>query len=76
MSRTSTYLLALNSTICGFFILRFYFLSHFLSDTRTVRNDVVQGSARFRQVWKPELLEDWGFEDLRLGIYGIDDFWD
>lgn len=43
MSRISTYLLALNSAICGFFFIHFFFLGHFLSDTRTVRNDVVQG---------------------------------
>lgn len=43
MGRTSTYLLALNSAICGFFIIRFYFLGNFLSDTRTLRTDVLQG---------------------------------
>jgi len=43
MSRTSTYLLGLNSLICGYFIIHFFFLGGFLSDTRTVRNDVVQG---------------------------------
>jgi len=43
MSRTSTYLLVLNSVICGFFIIRSFFLGHFFTDSRTVRNDVVQG---------------------------------
>jgi hypothetical protein len=43
MSRTSNYLLALNGGICGFFIIRFYILGNYLSDTRTVRNDILQG---------------------------------
>lgn len=43
MGRISTYLLALNSAICGFFIIRFFFFGHYLTDTRTVRTDVVQG---------------------------------
>src|SRR6266496_5764991 len=43
MNRTSTYLLVLNSVICGFFIINSFFLGHFFTDTRTVRNDVVQG---------------------------------
>ena len=43
MSRTSTYLVALNSVICSFFIFYSFFLGHFFADSRTVRNDVVQG---------------------------------
>jgi hypothetical protein len=43
MSRTSTYLLAFNSVICGFFIIYAFFLGHFFTESRTVRNDVVQG---------------------------------
>src|SRR6185369_6086322 len=43
MSRTSTYLVALNGVICGFFIINAFFLGHFFTDARTVRSDVVQG---------------------------------
>jgi len=43
MSRTSTYLVALNSAICGFFVIHSFFFGHFFTDSRTVRNDVVQG---------------------------------
>jgi hypothetical protein len=43
MSRISTYLLALNVAICGYFFIHFFFLGHFFTDPRTVRNDVVQG---------------------------------
>jgi hypothetical protein len=43
MSRTSTYLLALNGVICGYFFIHFFLLGHFFTDPRTVRNDVVQG---------------------------------
>jgi hypothetical protein len=43
MSRTSTYLVALNGVICGFFIIYSFFLGHFFANSRTVRNDVVQG---------------------------------
>ena len=39
MNRTSTYLLVLNSAICGFFIIHLFFFPQ----SRTVRNDVVQG---------------------------------
>jgi hypothetical protein len=38
-NRTSTLLLAFNSAICGFFFIRLFFFDQ----TRTVRNDVVQG---------------------------------
>jgi len=43
MSRISTYLVILNGVICGFFIIYSFFLGHFFTGTRTVRNDVVQG---------------------------------
>jgi len=43
MSRTSTYLVVFNGGICGFFIIRSFFLGHFFTDSRTIRNDVVQG---------------------------------
>lgn len=43
MSRTSTYLAALNGVICGFFIIYSFFLGHFFTSSRTIRNDVVQG---------------------------------
>jgi hypothetical protein len=43
MSRTSTYLLTLNGAICVFFIIHSFFLGHFFTAARTVRNDVVQG---------------------------------
>lgn len=39
MSRTSTYLAALNGLICGYFLVNLFFVAH----SRTVRNDVVQG---------------------------------
>jgi len=39
MGKTSTYLAIFNGTICGFFIIRLFFFPQ----TRTVRNDVVQG---------------------------------
>jgi hypothetical protein len=38
-NRTSTFLLAFNSAICGIFFIRLFFFPQ----TRTVRNDVVQG---------------------------------
>jgi hypothetical protein len=38
-SRTSNILTALNGTICGLFLIRLFFFAQ----TRTVRNDVVQG---------------------------------
>jgi hypothetical protein len=43
MSRTSTYLLVMNSLIVGFFIIYSFILGHFFTGSRTVRNDVVQG---------------------------------
>jgi hypothetical protein len=39
MSRTSTYLTALNSVICGYFFIHSFFFEH----SRMVRSDVVQG---------------------------------
>jgi hypothetical protein len=39
MSRTSTYLTALNSVICGYFFIHTFFFEH----SRMVRSDVVQG---------------------------------
>jgi hypothetical protein len=39
LSRTSTYLTVFNGLICGFFFIRLFFFPQ----TRTVRNDVVQG---------------------------------
>ena len=39
MNRTSTFLAALIGVICGFVIIRLFFFA----DSRTVRNDVVQG---------------------------------
>jgi len=42
-SRTSTYLLVFNSVICGFFFIYSFFLGHFFTGSRTIRNDVVQG---------------------------------
>ena len=38
-NKTSTYLLVFNGAICGFFFIRLFFFPQ----TRTVRNDVVQG---------------------------------
>jgi hypothetical protein len=38
-NRTTTYLLVLNSAICGYFFFRLFFIPQ----TRTVRNDIVQG---------------------------------
>jgi hypothetical protein len=43
MSRTSTYLLVLNSVICGFFFIYSFLFGHFFTASRTVRNDIVQG---------------------------------
>jgi hypothetical protein len=43
MSKTSTYLVVFNSVICGFFIINSFFFGHFFTNSRTVRNDVVQG---------------------------------
>lgn len=43
MSKTSTYLLVLNSAICGFFFINAFILGHFFTGSRTVRNDIVQG---------------------------------
>jgi hypothetical protein len=43
MSKTSTYLLVVNSVICGFFFIHSFILGHFFTGSRTVRNDVVQG---------------------------------
>src|SRR5690242_20335551 len=43
MSRTSTYLLVLNSVICGFFIINSFVFRHFFTNPRTLRTDVVQG---------------------------------
>ncbi len=42
-NRTSTYLLVFNSVICGFFFIHSFFLGHFFTNSRTIRNDVVQG---------------------------------
>jgi len=39
MSRTSSYLAAVTGTICGYFFVNLFFVSH----SRTVRSDVVQG---------------------------------
>jgi len=39
MSRTSTYLVALNGIICGYFFVNLFFAAH----SRTVRTDVLQG---------------------------------
>ena len=41
--RISTYLLVLNSVICGFFFIHAFVLGHFFTGSRTVRNDVIQG---------------------------------
>src|SRR6266496_1473687 len=43
MNRTSTYLLVLNSVICGFFFIYSFVFVHFFTNSRTVRTDVVQG---------------------------------
>jgi hypothetical protein len=42
-SRISAYLLVINSLIVGFFIIYSFIFGHFFSESRTVRNDVVQG---------------------------------
>jgi hypothetical protein len=42
-NRTSTYLMVLNIVICGFFFINSFVLGHFLTSSRTVRSDVVQG---------------------------------
>jgi hypothetical protein len=41
--RISTFLIVLNSVICGFFIIHAFVLGHFFTGSRTVRSDVVQG---------------------------------
>jgi len=43
MGRTTKYLLALNSLICGFFILHSFILGHFFTNPRSLRSDVLQG---------------------------------
>lgn len=43
MSRTSTYLVAFNGVVCGFFFIHSFIFGHFFTGSRTVRNDVVQG---------------------------------
>jgi len=42
-NRTSTYLVAFNGLICGFFFIYSFFFGHFFTGSRTVRNDLVQG---------------------------------
>jgi hypothetical protein len=42
-NRTSTILVAFNGAICTFFFIHSFFLGHFFTASRTVRNDVVQG---------------------------------
>ena len=42
-NRTTTYLLVFNGVICVFFFINSFFLGHFFTSSRTVRNDVVQG---------------------------------
>jgi hypothetical protein len=42
-NRTSTLLTVLNGVICSFFIIYSFFFGHFFTDSRTLRNDVVQG---------------------------------
>ena len=42
-NRTSTYLVVINGVICVFFIIRSFVFGHFFTESRTVRNDVVQG---------------------------------
>jgi hypothetical protein len=41
--RISTFLIVLNSVICGFFFIHSFVLGHFFTGSRTVRSDVVQG---------------------------------
>jgi hypothetical protein len=43
MNKTSTYLAALVSAVCGFFIFNQFVLGHFFTTSRTVRTDVLQG---------------------------------
>jgi hypothetical protein len=42
-NRTSTFLVALNGLICGFFFIHSFVLGHFFRGSRTIRNDLVQG---------------------------------
>src|SRR6476661_7505038 len=43
MSRTYTYLAALVGVVCGYFLISSFVFGRFFVNTRTVRNDVVQG---------------------------------
>jgi hypothetical protein len=43
MSRTYTYLAVLVGLVCGYFLIRSFVFENFFDNTRTVRNDVVQG---------------------------------
>jgi len=43
MSRTYTYLAALVGVVCGYFLISAFVFGNFFDNTRTVRNDVVQG---------------------------------
>ena len=43
MSRTYTYLAVLVGLVCGYFLIRSFVFDNFFDNTRTVRNDVVQG---------------------------------
>src|SRR6476646_1125725 len=43
MSRTYTYLAVLVGVVCGYFIISSFVFGKFFGNTRTVRNDVVQG---------------------------------
>jgi len=43
MSRTYTYFAALIGVVCGYFLISSFVFGNFFDNTRTVRNDVVQG---------------------------------
>lgn len=42
-NRTSTFLVAINSVICSYFLIHSFVFGHFFTSSRTLRNDVVQG---------------------------------
>ena len=58
MSRTYTYLSALIGGICAIFFINSFVFGHFFANSRTVRNDVIQG-----------LLIGWGLAFVTAQVY-------
>ena len=58
MSRTYTYLAVFIGGICGFFIINSFVFGRFFANSRTVRNDVIQG-----------LLIGWGLAFVTAQVY-------